>query len=200
MRRRLALVVVAVMLVGTACSSGSHRAADPTTTSSTSTTVPPGPDPYVVPSVITPAYVNAVFRVLNHIEGDVSRELVAHDAVTPRALADLRALFNDPLYSKEVTIAQQSLAYLSNVRRPPGDVVTTVVKIISASPTCIFVSTHSQFGAVVIKPVKAAASEYWVLKPKKVGNDPENINPTPWALSFNADYLTPTSIPDQCDS
>lgn len=199
MRRRLALVVVAVMLVGTACSSGSHRAADPTTTSSTSSTVPPGPDPYVVPSVITPAYVNAVLAVLEHINGNAIRSLLTARAVTPQVTEDLRAIYNDPLYARELEIARQDLSEdLTNVKIPPGDIKLTVSKLISASPTCIFIETTADYGAVLIKPPPSAATTYWGLNMKISANDPLHLNSTPWAFFFNAVYLSPTVIPNQC--
>ncbi len=198
MRRRFLALCAAVALLVAGCSSG-HHAAAPTTT-----TLPPGhtagsPNPDVIPPVITPAYVNAVFAALNHVDGDATRQMVSSGSVTPRAQADLRAIYNDPLFTQELRIAEQSLkAGTRGVRRPPGDVVTTVSKMISATPTCIFVATTSDFSAVLVNPGTPAASEYWVLRPKQRNGDPRKLNPTPWALAFNADYLTPTTIPDQC--
>ncbi|MBO0747978.1 MAG: hypothetical protein J2O47_06500, partial [Acidimicrobiaceae bacterium] len=108
----------------------------PTTVAPTTT----APDPEVVPAVITPAYVNAVFAVLNHIwDNSLRAELTAAN-VTPQAIADLRAIFNDPLFDQELKIATQELpSGILNVRHPPGDQVTTVIRLLSSSSTCIFV-------------------------------------------------------------
>jgi hypothetical protein len=191
-----------VVLAVAACSSGSHRASPPTTVPVTSTSVAPvagGPNPDVVPPVITVAYVNAVFAVLNHINGDVSRSMLSNNQLTEQARVDLRAIYDDPLYTREVTIAQQSLrGNLDNVRRPPGDIVTTVRKLIAASSQCVFVETRSDFSPVLIHPGEPTASEYFELARKQADIDPGQVNPTPWALSFNASYLTPTTVPDQC--
>lgn len=189
MRRLVALSVV-VALTASACS-GSARAK----------AAPPdgGPNPDVVPAVITPAYVNAVFKVLDHIQGNATRALIAAHALTPTVKTDIRAIYNDPLYATELRIGSETLAgNLANLRKPPGDIKTTVVKLISASPSCIFVETSADYSAVLYKPGPPAASGYWTLRPKQRGIDPDHLNPTPWALSFNAVYLTPTSIPDQC--
>jgi hypothetical protein len=175
-----------------ACSSAVHRGVAASTTTTTSV------DPDVVPAVITAAYVDAVFRVLNHINGEAVRALVAARAVTPEVKLYLRAIYNDPLYATEVKIAQQTLAQLSNFRHPPGDVDSQVVRVIHAARTCIFVSIAATFSAVVFHPGASAAADYWRLSPKQVGIDPKHLNPTPWALSFNATYPTPTVIPDQC--
>jgi hypothetical protein len=189
MRRRILAIGAVLILTASGCA-GHH--------SSSSGTVP-GPNPDVIPAVITVAYVNAVFRVLNHVYGNATRSLVAAKAVTPAVTADLRAIFNDPLYAKELQIAAQSVtSSLANVKKPPGDIATTVVELISASPTCIFVSTSADYGAVLKNPGKPPASAYWGLRRKSPSDDPGHVNPTAWALFFNAVYLTPTSISNQC--
>ena len=73
-------------LVLAACSGKSHDAAPttsapppPTTAATTQASLPASttPNPDVIPPVITVAYVNAVFAVLNHINGNAARSLVA---------------------------------------------------------------------------------------------------------------------------
>lgn len=195
MRLRILALSVAVAVAGASCSSAHHDAVPPTTLQ------PAAPNPDVIPAVITPAYVNAVFVVLNHIQGNATRTLVSANAVTSLVIADLRALYNDPLYAREVEIAGQTLqGGLANFQRPPGDIVTTVVDLQFASSSCIFVETSSQFRQVVIRPEQSAAAEYWRLSPKEPAADPHHFNPTPWALSFNATYLKATTIPNQCAS
>lgn len=198
MRRRILVLSVAVVaVVASACSSGGHHSAAGTTTS---TTASAGPNPDVIPSVITPAYVDAVFRVLEHIDGNASRSLIAAKAVTPQVLADIRAIYNDPLYAEEVQIAHQSLqGDLTNVKKPPGDVVITVTSLISSSGRCVFVRTASDYSAVLLNPGPAVGAEYWALRRKTAGDDPGNINPTPWALAFNVDYSSgPTIVSNPC--
>jgi hypothetical protein len=198
MNRRNWMLLLALTAMVAACSSHHHNAARATTVPSTAptTTVP---DPDVVPAVITPAYVNAVFAVLNHINGNASRSLVSSGELTGQVRSDLRAIYNDPLYTQEITIAQQSLSQsLDNVRRPPGDIVTSVERLISATPTCVFVETESDYSAVLVEPGHPSASEFFKLSPKSQIMDPENLNPTPWSISFNAAFLTPTSVPNQC--
>jgi hypothetical protein len=202
MRTRLLILGVAVAVALGACSSGTHQSAPPTSVSAPSTTAVPAsdaPNPDVIPPVITVAYVNAVFAVLNHINGDAVRALLLSRAVTPIVETYLRAIYNDPLYAQEVNIARQSLVgNLNNVRQPTGDLLTNVKQLIAASSRCVFVQTQTDFSQVLIRPDPTAASEYFALTPKQPGADPNHQNPTPWALKFNADYKTPTTIPDQC--
>jgi hypothetical protein len=190
--------LAAVITAGASCSSG-HRTDPTTTTPATSTTFSPtGSNPDVIPSVITPAYVDAVFKVLNHIKGAATRELYASGSVDQKVRVDLRSIFNDPLYRQELSNAAASLSVeRAALRNPIGDVITSVKRVVSASSQCVFVETVSDFSLVDVHPSQAA-SEYWVLTPKVLANDPSGLNSTPWAISFNADYLTPTSIPDQC--
>lgn len=197
MRRRILVLSVAVVaVVASACSSGGHHSAAGTTTS---TTASAGPNPDVIPSVITPAYVDAVFRVLNHINGNATRSLLASKSMTSSVRADLRAIFAGPLYLKEVQLDQTSIkGSLANVRQPPGDVTTQVVRLIHVTGRCIFVAVTENYGAVLYKPGPPPSSGYWGLQPKVASSDPEHLNPTGWSFFFNAVYKTPTSVPDQC--
>lgn len=195
MRRRfLALGAVAVLLVS-GCSSGGHHASGPTTSSAVVAT----PNPDVIPAVITPAYVNAVFRVLNHINGDAVRALISERSVSPVVTADLRAIYGASLYSVEVKVFQTGLVQdTSNLRTPPGDRVTTVVSLLTSSPSCIFAETTSSLAAVEVHPTQSAASEFWELQPKSPSDDPSHLNPTPWVLTYNQDFQRPTRLQSLC--
>jgi hypothetical protein len=202
MRRRALVLGSAAALIMAACSSGGHRASPSTLSAppvTTAVTQPAGANPDAIPAVITPAYVDAVFKVLNHINGNVSRSLLASDQLTIGARIYLRAIYDDPLYRRELQLARESLqGNLSNVRKQPGDVLTTVRSLVFASNKCIFVETESDFSAVLVNPGKSAPSEYFRLAIKAPGIDPDHVNPTPWALNFNATFLTPTKVPNQC--
>lgn len=211
MRNKGLTRVTAVALLLTflaACSGKSHDAASTTsvppptpTTAATVQATPPttAPNPDVIPPVITVAYVNAVFAVLNHINGDAVRALVAANQVTSTVRLYLRAVYNDPLYAEEVKIAQQSIdGSLSNVRQPPGDRTTRTNKLIAATKSCVFIETSTDLSRVLVHPTAEAASEYYTLTAKQPRVDPQHLNPTPWAISFNATYVVPTTIPNQC--
>jgi hypothetical protein len=147
------------------------------------------------------AYVNAVFRVLNHINGNAARLLVDRGQVDSGVRSTLRAIYNDPLYSIEVRVFQQSVQNrFSNVRHPPGDRVTIVERLLTGQRNCIFVATRSDLADVEVTPTPTAASEYWELQPKESGADPSKVNPTPWALSFNEAFITPTTVTNKCSA
>ena len=194
MRRRIWALGMAVMLSTlAACSGGGHKAAQPPPT--------PGPNPDVIPAVITPAYVNAVFRVLNHVYGNAVRAWLTSGHETSAARADLRAVFGDPLFDQELSITTQGMSGdLSNVRKPPGDRITTVRSLIDESRSCVFVETFTDYSHVLVHDTPTTGSEYWRLSLKTSTDDPSSRNPTPWALTFNATYTTSTPIPDQCSA
>ena len=207
--RREALVLGAALLLCAGCSSAGRVSADSPTSAATTvaaTTLPAvtttsgtGINPDVIPSVITVPYVNAVFKVLEHLDGDVLRDLVASDRVTATSISYLRAIYNDPLYQQEVTIAHQTVSSLTaNVRNPPGDIVLRVVKLWSTSSSCIFASTTSDYSAVLIKSGPSPASSYFGLDLKPRSANDRRLNPTPWAIFFNAVFMIPTTIPNQC--
>jgi hypothetical protein len=197
MRRKLVALFCVTALTAAACSNARHDAA-PTTTKPPST-VASAPNPDVIPPVITPAYVDAVFVVLNHINGNVSRQLIKDHRISAGSLSELRAIFGNPLFQTEIDLAKQSLTgSTANVRNPPGDLRTTVSHLLTASDRCIFAETSSDFVNVLLRPGPPAASEYYRLSPQQSGGDPTHINPTPWIITFNAAYRTSTSIPNQC--
>jgi hypothetical protein len=194
MRRGLGIVggVVAVVVLAASCSS-THRQTHLSAKAGTAV------NPYVVPAVITPAYVDAVFVVLNHIIGNATRGLVRDLKVTPEVRADLLAVYADGPYEAQIQAAQESLkGVVDNVRVNPGDPVTTVTRLIGWSPTCVFVSTRTNLQAVLVAPVPEPASEYFELIPKSLGNDPGHLNPTPWAIGLDVAFPTPHSLPDKC--
>ena len=192
MRRRILALGTALLLsVVPACSGGGKKSTRPPAA--------PGPNPDVVPAVITPAYVDAVFKVLNHINGDAVRSVVASRRISPGVTRELQAIYQDPLFSVEVKVFQQGLeSGLSNVKATPGDRVTTVNRLISWTGGCIFVATSSDLSAVEVKPGPPAASEYWQLSLKTDAQDPNHLNPTPWALSDNEDFAVPTTVTSPC--
>lgn len=190
--RRLVALSIGCLAVMSGCSGARHHVVLPTTTTL--------PDPDVVPAVITPAYVDAVFVALNHVYGNASRTLRADHAVTPAARADLRAIFGDPAYGAQLQAAQQAVdqGVINNIRPNAGDLVTTVTRLVTALPTCIFVEATTNFSAVQVKPTPTPASEFFQFAPKQARNDPEHINPTPWEIAVDDAYLKPTTVRTTC--
>lgn len=206
--RRWPLVAAAAALCLAGCSTTSHPSASPATSAAVnapssatpSRTAPSSViNPDVIPPVITIPYVDAVFKVLNHINGNAARTIIGANSLTALAIADLKAIYSPPLLAVELRVFSVGLTQdKSNLRSPMGDRVTTVNKLIFTSSSCMFVETTTQLTNVEISPTAVPASEYWELERKSSIQDPLHLNPTPWALDYNADYMTPTNAPNIC--
>jgi hypothetical protein len=220
-RTRLVFGVVAALLLA-GCGSSAHHDAAPTTsppvatttapttaapTTVAPTTTPPTtvaptttttvPNPDVVPAVITAAYVNAVFKVLDHVYGNVVRTMADTANIPPQATADLRAIYADPQFGTELKIFSLELDQKpTDLREPPGDEITTVQQIISSSASCIYIKTRTNYSPVLTNPPVSKGSEYYGLETKPTGIDPENLNATDWAIFFNESFqaLTPAPV------
>lgn len=209
--RREALVLGAAMLLCAACSSAGRSSAPSASTSAasgtvtttslpaTTTSLPGGINPDAIPRVITIPYVDAVFRVLNHINGNAARSLVESGTISSSVVADLKSIYGPLLLPVELRVFSTGLTQdTSNLRHPMGDRVTLVRRIISSSVSCIFVETVTNLTAVELHPTAEPADEYWELTLKQRGQDPQRINSTPWVAAYNVDYLVPTKMASLC--
>ncbi len=174
-RRGRTQVVLAALLAATViagCGGGRHHSA-PTATMNLA----------VIPPVITPAYVNAVFLQLNHVYGNALRQLVATHDVNADVSADLRAIYDDPQYAHEMNIFSAGLTDLTRVKSPPGDPIITVKSIQEAAATCIE-TTVSIDGSPVTHSAAAPVTGYVVLDPSLPSNDPRKLNSTAWTMQY----------------
>lgn len=127
-------------------------------------------------------YVEGVLAALDHVQGEVVRRLVATGKLTATDRADLRAVFADPEYAIQVEGFAQLLADVDRAKRPPGDNVSSVVSVVSASRRCIYAETLVDVSATVVDPPPPYRL-FVALRPKARGADPEARNPTGWAIA-----------------
>lgn len=191
MRRRLFLVGVVVLLVATAC--GGHS---PPRNAASHT---PVPNTRIVPRHITVAYVDAVFVKLNHIYGDAVRSAVKAGHLSSAAIKDIRSIYNNPFYTREVQAFEASIRHIpSDIRRPPGDEAIEVDKLIYARHSCIFLEARVNYSKVLRRPPAPVGRDYLMLKPKMAASLKEHINPTPWAISLDIIYKGRHTVQNQC--
>src|SRR5579875_2907419 len=158
---------------------------------------PGGVDP--VPAVITVNYVNRVLAQLNVIYSDALRISLTTKQITPQVKTDLRAIYANPLYQEELAGFKLQLEhYPTDLRKHIGNRITTVVRLISASPTCIFIATQENFAEILTHPGENFGSEYYSLIRKAPNNDPLHLNRTPWQFGFNFASIKPHEVPNQC--
>ena len=159
-----------------ACSGGGRSGARPPATA-------PGPNPDVIPAVITPAYVDAVFKVLNHIYGNAVREEASRHRVDAIVQHDLAAIYMPPQLGVEISIFQQALiGSISDVLPDPGDRVFTTTELQRSGADCIQAVAQADYTAVDRTPSQSAQSLVLVLARR--ANRPASANPTPWAITY----------------
>ena len=168
----LTLGMAVMLLAATACSA-STKVAKPSP--------PPGPNPDVIPAVITPSYVNAVFKVLNHVYGNALREEVTIRRVDNSVVQDLQAIYSQPQLGVEESIFQQALANsLSYVTERPGDRVFTTRYLEVADPLCIQAREVADYSAV---DRSQTPDQTLVLVLERSGRHRPQ-NPTPWSIVY----------------
>ena len=212
MKRLLSLLVVAV-IVCAACGSSKPSTTPvtpatgtlPPVTVAPSTTIAQAPTPPTtvidtskVPKHITIAYVTAVLKVLNHVYGDAVRSTVSSRRFTAVASSDLSQIYwRSELAKEQVAFLTETSSGLKNIRLFPGDPVTKVRSLLTATRRCIFAEVSTSYDAITKKPVAPQPSEYVGLKRRRAANAP-SVGPTPWAIFVDKSFTRVTTERSEC--
>jgi len=200
-RVRLGAVVVVAALVSTACWGGAGRTDPPgptvpTEAPATSTTAVP--DVATVPAVIDEAYLNEVLRVLNRVDGDATRLIVANRELVPPAAARLRSIYLGEELNNQLRLWNEQIPDgFDEFLSPPGDRNMRVIEISSAGPACTFFVVETDFSAVVKRP-PPPSKDFVALRPKDPGQDVDGYNRTAWAIAFEAVSVDGKDPADPC--
>ena len=183
---------MACTLLWGACSRGDDADSAPSPASTPTTGPPPASDPaFAVPSTIDEAYVTRVLAELDRVQGDVVRGIVERGSFAQSDLVPLRAVFLDPELRAQAEGFAGLVESLDRVRRPPGDNPTTVVRLLTARPDCIYAETIVDVSPTVVDPPEPVTT-YVALRPNRPGSDPERHNPTPYSIvAEHADLADP---------
>lgn len=203
MRRVAVVAMVVVVGFGLAgCSRDGDAGADttvptaPRTTSTAASTVLP--DIATIPAVIDAPYLNRVFIALEHVETEATRVIAEAKGVPQPAAEILNAIYSDDWFQVVVSNWAKQLAddpQLQGLKRPFGDRRTTVRRLISASPTCVWTEVERDYSQTDTNP-GPVSSEYVELRPLDRSNDPNHRNPTAWMIAadgFRRDGAEPAN-------
>lgn len=198
--RRSSLAVAAVLLLTAGCSDDNppprSQASIPEATAAPSTT---NPDPYAVPGVIDEAYLNRVLAALDDAAGKATRSSMRERAMTEESLQILKAVYLDEAFRERVNLLQDNAENgFRNYRSNPGAVKTTVARIISSTPTCVFMNVQRDYREVAANPPPPDTDQYVGLREHPVGSDPEGHNPTPWIIIYDGFLEDGSQPPDPC--
>ncbi len=186
---RLTRAVVAGLLLAAAlaaCSPDDEPAA-PTATLGTAPPVTPTTDPYAVPAVIDAAYVNRVLAGLDAAVGDVVRMVVRERGIPYEAAVRLQTIYIDKdAWQLTIDLLQEdSFEDFSSYKPNPGNLRTSVSKLIVATKECVFAEVSRDYSEVGIHPDPTVSREWVALKPVTPELDPNGYNPTKWGFIYD---------------
>lgn len=193
MRPRALFVLVVVALVS--CRNGGAdepRTTVPTAPTSAATTATTAVS-YDVPATIDVPYIEKVMTALDHVEGEAVRRVKGQGSLDEDFVRTLAAIY----HSEAADLTQQGWLEVAGgdfqaLASPPGDPKTTVQRIISASPSCMFVAAERDFSAMFGTPDPPGSQRYIALVPVPGERNPGGLNPTPWAMSFDGHFTNQT--------
>ncbi|MGI8984398.1 MAG: hypothetical protein ACR2HM_07685 [Acidimicrobiales bacterium] len=152
------------------------------------------------------AAIDRILAGLDGVMGDAQRLLVRDRRITPEVTDRLQAIYVGPELLNEIDAFRADVAGgLAGLKDPPGDRVTTVSRLITVSPICIFVEVSRDYrpttaGPTAADPTGGLASLYVVLVTKAEADDPRQLNPTPWAMLYDGVQVDGSQPEDVCRS
>lgn len=196
--------LVGISVIFTGCTDSDPGAADPTvpTAASTSVTTVAAPDVSKIPETIDAAYLNAVLAALDEVDGQATRLIYAEKRFTPEAADLLNAVYDDAETDRHANGWITALAQdpeLRSIKPDPGNRKTTVSRLITVTPVCVWVAVERDHSLDSVNP-EPPRVEYVALRPLDKSNDPKNRNRTAWMITadgFNPDGSEPGN---QCGS
>ena len=145
------------------------------------------------------AAVDRVLAGLDGVMGDLQRILVRERRITPEVTDRLQAIYVGPELLNQIDAVRADVANgLVGLKNPPGNRVTTVSRLITVSPICIFVEVTRDYSPLTEGAAPRPASLYVVLVTKSEGDDPRQLNPTPWAMLYDGVQVDGSQPEDVC--
>ena len=145
------------------------------------------------------ATVDRILAGLDGVMGDLQRILVRERRITPEVTDRLRAIYVGPELLNQIDAFRADVANgLVGMKNPPGNRVTTVARLITVSPICIFVEVTRDYSPVTAGAAPRPASLYVVLVTKTEADDPRQLNPTPWAMLYDGVQVDGSQPEDVC--
>lgn len=151
-------------------------------------------DPYSVPATIDAAYLNRVFEALDAVDGDATRLIVRTKSLPPAAAERLIAIYSDDELKIQTGRWLDVIeAGMTGYRPDPGNLKTSVVRILSSTPRCVFVVVKRDHSAIAVNP-QPVRETFVFLGPLDPVRNKKQLNPTPWMIEgegFNSDGSMP---------
>jgi hypothetical protein len=145
------------------------------------------------------ATIDRILAGLDGVMGDVQRNLVRDRRITTEVTDGLRSIYVGPELLNQIDAFRADVANgLVGMKNPPGNRVTTVSRLITVSPICIFVEVTRDYSPVTAGAAPRPASLYVVLVTKTEADDPRQLNPTPWTMLYDGVQVDGSQPEDVC--
>lgn len=190
--------LLALSLLAAAC--GSSQPSQPpqaTVPQAAGTTTPAtavATDPYAVPPVITKPYVQKVLNALEAVNAQATDLIVANKNLVPAAAARLQSIYTDSQFTAQtrhlLTVLATGVGH--TFRSDPGRITDAAARIVSASPTCVYLVTTRNYSTVVNNP--PPPQQTYIALNRRTASVSLGLNPTPWVFAFLG-YNTDGSMP-----
>lgn len=189
-----------LLAASAACSPSPADKAGPGATVRTEPAPTTTTNPYAVPTVIDAAYVNRVLAGLDALRGDVTRLIVRTRTIPQEAYDRLRAMYGtDRSLQLRIDNFQGDLSHgLTGYNAQPGNQITTIAQLISASSKCIFARVARDYSAVGPGATPTSDKNWVSLIPLDGTRDPRGYNSTQWSFSYDGFPPDRSQPPDPC--
>ncbi len=159
-----------------------------------------GPAPAPAPTVPDEqATVNRVLAGLDGVMGDLQRLLVTDRRITGEVTDRLQAIYTGPELLNQIDAFRADVASgLAGYKAAPGNRVTTVSRLITVSPVCIFAQVQRDYSPVTEGQAPKLDTLYVILVTKNEADDPRHLNPTPWAMLYDGVQQDGSQPDDVC--
>jgi hypothetical protein len=145
------------------------------------------------------ATVNGILSELDGVMGDAQRLLMRERRITPAVTDRLQAIYVGPELLNQIDAFRADVANgLVGIKDPPGNRVTTVSRLVTVSPICIFVEVSRDYAPATAGAAPRPSKLYVVLVTKTEADDPAKLNPTPWAMLYDGVQVDGTQPEDVC--
>lgn len=195
MRRYAVVGVLVAGLLAVACGEKKDPLGPTATVPQATTTA----DPYAVPPVIDEAYVNRVLAGLDQVLGDAVRLVVKNRQLDEQVFYKLKAVSAGDAFQLKLDSLQGDLmAGLATYSESPGNKRTTVTRLISVTPECVFAEVSKDFSAVNRSGQPSLSTQWVALVPLDRTRDLGGYNATGWMFIYDGFLQDRSQPPDPC--
>ena len=143
--------------------------------------------------------VDRVLAGLDGVMGDLQRILARERTITPEVTDRLQAIYTGPELLNQIDAFRADVDNgLAGYKAVPGNRVTTVSRLITVSPICIFAEVQRDYSPVSEGLAPRPATLYVILVTKYEQDDPRQLNPTPWAMLYDGVQVDGSQPEDVC--